>query len=91
MTDDEHQGFRSVVKSSILFLLFELIGTMLMTLLQTTVYGTSINYVLGVWVLILFSWKISGAHFNPAISLAFMLRKDVGKFPRPLGLAYILF
>jgi len=56
-----------------------------------TVNGYQMNFFLGVWVLILFSWKISGAHFNPAISLAFMFRKDVGKFPRPLGLAYIVF
>jgi glycerol uptake facilitator-like aquaporin len=41
--------------------------------------------------LIVFGWKISGAHYNPAISLAFMLRKDVGNFPRPLGIAYIIF
>lgn len=47
--------------------------------------------LLCLWVLIVFGWKISGAHYNPAISLAFMLRKDVGHFPRPLGIAYIIF
>lgn len=41
-------------------------------------------------MLIVFGWKISGSHYNPAISLAFMLRKDVGNFPRPLGIAYII-
>ena len=40
-------------------------------------------------MLTIFGLKISGAHYNPAISLAFMLRKDVGKFPRILGFAYI--
>jgi len=39
----------------------------------------------------IFGYRISGAHYNPAISLAFMLRKDIGHFPRPLGLAYIVF
>lgn len=48
------------------------------------------SLLLGLWVLIIFGWKISGSHYNPAISLAFMLRKDVGKFPRPLGIMYIL-
>ena len=47
--------------------------------------------LLCLWVLIVFGWKISGAHYNPAISLAFMLRKDVGHFPRHLGIAYIIF
>ena len=37
-----------------------------------------------------FGLKISGAHYNPINSLAYMLRKDVGNFPRILGLAYIL-
>jgi glycerol uptake facilitator-like aquaporin len=42
-------------------------------------------------VLIIFGYKISGAHYNPAISLAFMFRRDIGHFPRPLGIAYIIF
>jgi glycerol uptake facilitator-like aquaporin len=46
--------------------------------------------LLTLWVLIIFGWKISGAHYNPAISLAFMLRKDIGHFPRPLGIMYII-
>jgi len=46
--------------------------------------------LLALWVLIIFGWKISGSHYNPAISLAFMVRKDVGNFPRPLGIAYII-
>lgn len=46
--------------------------------------------LLTLWVLTIFGIKISGAHYNPAISFAFMLRKDVGHFPRPLALAYIL-
>ena len=41
--------------------------------------------------MIIFGYRISGAHYNPAISLAFMFRKDIGHFPRPLGIAYILF
>ena len=46
---------------------------------------------MGVWVVILFGIKLSGAHYNPAISIAFMFRKDVGRFPRLLGIAYIIF
>lgn len=43
------------------------------------------------WVLTIYGLKISGAHYNPAISLAFLLRRDTGTFPRPLALAYIIF
>jgi glycerol uptake facilitator-like aquaporin len=47
--------------------------------------------LLGLWILTIFGFRISGSHYNPAITLAFMFRRDVGKFPRALGLAYILF
>lgn len=45
--------------------------------------------LLTLWVLTIFGLQISGAHYNPAVSLAYMLRKDVGRFPRVLGLAYM--
>jgi len=47
--------------------------------------------LLGIFVLLIFAAKVSGSHFNPAISLAFMFRRDIGEFPRLLGLAYIVF
>ena len=47
--------------------------------------------LLTLWVLTIFGLKISGAHYNPLISFSFMLRRDVGNFPRPLALAYMLF
>ncbi len=46
--------------------------------------------LLVLWVLTIFGMRISGAHYNPCISIAYMLRKDVGSFPRILGLAYIV-
>jgi glycerol uptake facilitator-like aquaporin len=42
-------------------------------------------------VLLIFGAKVSGSHYNPAITAAFMFRRDTGKFSRPLGLAYIVF
>jgi glycerol uptake facilitator-like aquaporin len=42
-------------------------------------------------VLTIFGLKISGAHYNPAISFAYMFRRDVGHFPRLLAIAYIIF
>jgi glycerol uptake facilitator-like aquaporin len=41
--------------------------------------------------LIIFAAKVSGSHYNPAITLAFIFRKDTGRFSRPLGIAYIVF
>jgi glycerol uptake facilitator-like aquaporin len=47
--------------------------------------------MVGFFVLLIFSAKVSGSHYNPAVTLAFMLRRDTGKFSRPLGIAYIAF
>ena len=47
--------------------------------------------MLGIFVLIIFGAKVSGSHYNPAVTLAFIFRSDAGKFSRPLGIAYILF
>ena len=46
---------------------------------------------MGVFVLIIFGAKVSGSHYNPCVTLAFMLRRDTGKFSRALGFAYIIF
>lgn len=47
--------------------------------------------LLGIFVLLIFGAKVSGSHFNPAITTSFMFRRDVGRFSRKLGIAYILF
>ena len=44
--------------------------------------------LLVIWVLTIFGMRISGAHYNPCISIAYMLKKDTGSFPRVLGLGY---
>ena len=95
---------RQILRNSVLKLIFEFIGTMFLTVAfnstQKVVVGDLDNnnfsrnqtsLLLCIWVLTVFGWRISGAHYNPANSLAFMLRKDIGNFPRPLGIAYIVF
>jgi glycerol uptake facilitator-like aquaporin len=94
-------GFLSTIKYSLSKLIFELIGTTFLTLIflsgQGNVkyggnfYAQQTALLLGLWILTIFGYRISGSHYNPAISLAFMFRKDIGHFPRPLGLAYIVF
>ena len=49
------------------------------------------GFFVGFFILLIFSARISGSHFNPAVTLAFMLRKDTGRFSRKLGILYIVF
>lgn len=47
--------------------------------------------LIGLWVMMMFAFEISGAQFNPALTLVFIFRRDAIKMPRSLGLFYILF
>ena len=79
-------------KESLLILLFEFLGTLLLTSLFNSSFqagGDGAGLLCGFFVLLIFSARISGSHFNPAITLAFMFRRDTGKFSRLLGLLYI--
>jgi glycerol uptake facilitator-like aquaporin len=79
-------------------LIFEAFGTMFLTLAfncSQKIYNGSFTYnqtalLLTMWVLTIFGQRISGAHYNPALSVAHMLRKDVGTFPRLLAVAYVV-
>ena len=47
--------------------------------------------LLGMFVTIMFSARISGSHFNPCITLSFMFGNvKQGKFDRILGVLYII-
>ena len=47
--------------------------------------------LLGMFVTIMFSARISGSHFNPCITLGYMVGNvKQGKFDRVLGFLYIL-
>lgn len=47
--------------------------------------------MLGVWIITLFGQAISGAHFNPGVTLVFMLRKNSNLGSRRLlGIMYIV-
>ena len=67
---------------SFLILNFEMLGTCLLTCLwisATAVMFTNVASIfLGFFVLLILSARISGAHYNPVVTLAFMLRKDAG-------------
>lgn len=101
--DTHHMGHLTgiqILRNSLLKLLFECLGTLFLTLtfnctqkfIWQSPQGFSQNQtalLLTLWVLTIFGMKISGAHYNPAISISFMLRKDVGSFPRILAFAYV--
>lgn len=78
-------------KESLLILLFEFLGTLLLSSLFNSAFqgsGGFVGLLCGFFVLLIFSARISGSHFNPAITLAFMFRRDTGRFSRLLGLLY---
>lgn len=97
MTDTHHMGHLTggqILRNSIMKLFFEGMGTMFFTMAfnisQKLLFNANqVACLLVLWVLTIFGLKISGAHYNPAVSFAYMLRKDAGKFPRILGFAYI--
>ncbi len=81
------------IRDSILILLFEFIGTTLLCCLYNVAlrHWDYCGFLMGTYVILILGAKISGSHYNPAITVAFMFRKDVGRFSRVLGLAYIIF
>ena len=85
-----------LIRTSSLKLIFEGIGTFFLTLAfncSQKLGSFNINQtalLLTLWVLTIFGQRISGAHYNPALSIAHMMRKDVGSFPRLLAVAYVV-
>ena len=81
------------IRDSFLILLFEFIGSILLCLLYNCALGSYdyCGFLMGTYMILILGAKISGAHYNPAITLAYMIRKDVGRFSRVLGIAYIIF
>jgi len=77
------------MKSAMSKLLIECFATMLFTMMFMT--GNMFIMLLGLWILTVFCWKISGSHLNPAITFAYMFRKDpdAKHMGLPLGLLYI--
>ncbi len=78
------------IKYSMSKLITELFGTFLVTMLFISNY--QIGLVLGLWIITVFAWRISKAQFNPAITLAYMIRrdKDADHMSITLGICYMI-
>jgi len=53
--------------------------------------GNAFNLWISFFIVLIMGANISGAHFNPCVTAAFMFRRDKGKFKALHGLFYILF
>ena len=67
-------------------LVMEAVGTLLFTMFFCS--HSQAVILLGLWITNIFMWKISGSHFNPAISFAYLFRRDESKMEWKMVLAY---
>jgi len=69
----------------------EMIGTAVFTMFFYMLNGRYSSMLLSLWVITLFGMNISGAHYNPCITLAQMVRKS-SSFGRRrlLGIMYLV-
>jgi len=74
---------------NLMILIFEALGTAMLTMLFVSVKAET-SFLTGFFILLIFSWKISGAHYNPIVTLANMFRKDAGAFHRWTGILYMI-
>ena len=69
----------------------EVVGTAVLGIFYLLMGDQQAGILLGVWIITLFGVAISGAHFNPAVTVVFMLRKNSSFGSRRLfGLLYIV-
>ena len=75
-----------MLKLSLSKLVMEAVGTMLFTMFFTSLSQPVI--LLGLWITNIFMWKISGSHFNPAVTFAYLFRRDESQMKWDQVLAY---
>jgi|TARA_B110000285_G_scaffold171387_1_gene191871 glycerol uptake facilitator-like aquaporin len=72
----------------------EFIGTAMIGVFYILEGNRQVGFLFGFWILTLFGFGISGSHYNPAITLSLMLRKDSpfgeGTNHRLLGVLFII-
>jgi len=69
----------------------EIVGTAVLGVFYLLMGDQQAGMLLGVWIITLFGVAISGAHFNPAVTVVFMLRRNSSFGSRRLfGILYIV-
>jgi glycerol uptake facilitator-like aquaporin len=69
----------------------ELSGTIMIGIIHSLIGNSQAGMLLGIWVATLFGEAISGSHFNPAVTIVVMLRKNSSFGSRRLkGILYIV-
>jgi len=80
-----------MIKFSLSKLVMEFTGTLILTMFFCiSSVGPQAILLLGLWITNIFFWKISGSHFNPAVTFAFIFRRDERKMHWKLAIAYIV-
>lgn len=77
-----------MLKLSLSKLVMEAVGTLLLTMFFTS--HVQAVMLLGLWITNIFMWKISGSHFNPAVTFAYLFRRDESKMDWKMVLSYIV-
>jgi hypothetical protein len=70
---DTAPAVKSAICDNIQLMIIEMTGTMLLTIAYVQAGGITTAFILSFWALYMFFVKFTGAFFNPAITLAFML------------------
>lgn len=69
----------------------ELSGTIMLGIIHSMIGNSQAGMLLGMWVATLFGEAISGSHYNPAVTVVVMLRKNSSFGSRRLkGILYIV-
>ena len=102
LSQHTQESMRNTAKESVLILIYECLGTAMMTALITNYFSQiaisnglggadQSGLLLGMFVVIMFSARISGSHFNPCITFSYMIGNVKHRhFDRVLGVLYII-
>lgn len=81
-----------MIKYALSKLLYEMVGTYFVCLMFISTAGAApFPIFMTFWIVTAFCIRVSGAHFNAAVSFAFSLRKDTGSISRKLAIWYMAF
>jgi glycerol uptake facilitator-like aquaporin len=93
-TGDNCSKSCKTICTNLFILMFEFAGTFMLACVWQGEYeknGGPFSLFIGFFIILIMGANISGAHFNPCVTAAFMFRRDHGKFKPLHGLFYILF